>query len=239
MQSSFSLTTRTALFLLPLPLFAFLVWLKFSHSPIYWQIIQEDHILENQQFAFYLLAGLIAIPAARHFLKAGYKLHGILYSGLALMLVVVAMDEISWGQRIFNIETPEVIAERNVQDEITIHNLEVFQFHLHAAYIAVGAFGAFAWLLRLPFNPRENSIWRYVIADWYVSSWFFFLFLIYCIIDIAHYFEPTIFGHQIAIGNPVIFRDQEPAESFLATAFLIFVIDNYRKSKRLTRRYSA
>ena len=35
-------------------------------------------------------------------------------------------EEISWGQRIFNIATPETISQMNVQDETNIHNLEFF-----------------------------------------------------------------------------------------------------------------
>jgi len=46
---------------------------------------------------------------------------------LAVLFFVAAGEEISWGQRIFNIETPESIKQVNVQDELTIHNLDFFQ----------------------------------------------------------------------------------------------------------------
>jgi CDP-diglyceride synthetase len=36
-------------------------------------------------------------------------------------------EEISWGQRIFNIDTPEFMTEINDQNEINIHNIYVFQ----------------------------------------------------------------------------------------------------------------
>ncbi len=49
---------------------------------------------------------------------------------LILMLTVAFFaafgEEISWGQRIFNIATPEILSSINVQNEITIHNLEIF-----------------------------------------------------------------------------------------------------------------
>ena len=38
-------------------------------------------------------------------------------------------EEISWGQRIFGFETPEAIANSNIRDEFTIHNLEFFSAH--------------------------------------------------------------------------------------------------------------
>jgi hypothetical protein len=36
------------------------------------------------------------------------------------------LEEISWGQRIFNIETPQFLKNINMQKEITIHNLKIF-----------------------------------------------------------------------------------------------------------------
>ena len=38
-------------------------------------------------------------------------------------------EEISWGQRIFGFETPDAIAEGNIQGETNIHNWWVFNFH--------------------------------------------------------------------------------------------------------------
>lgn len=35
-------------------------------------------------------------------------------------------EEISWGQRIFNVQIPEILKEINVQNEINIHNISVF-----------------------------------------------------------------------------------------------------------------
>ncbi len=45
--------------------------------------------------------------------------------GLALIAFFGAGEEISWGQRIFNIQTPEALARVNVQEEITVHNIEI------------------------------------------------------------------------------------------------------------------
>jgi len=50
------------------------------------------------------------------------------------------MEEISWGQRIFNIQTPAFLAARNLQEEINIHNLEYGRthalFHVATLFIA-------------------------------------------------------------------------------------------------------
>ena len=45
---------------------------------------------------------------------------------LGILFLVIFLEEISWGQRIFNITTPESIREINMQGELNIHNLEIF-----------------------------------------------------------------------------------------------------------------
>lgn len=47
--------------------------------------------------------------------------------GLAAVFFVAAAEEVSWGQRIFGIETPNLIKDVNVQKELTLHNLILFQ----------------------------------------------------------------------------------------------------------------
>lgn len=49
------------------------------------------------------------------------------YLGLALIFFFGTGEEISWGQRIFGLETPEEWSEINVQEETNLHNLEIFQ----------------------------------------------------------------------------------------------------------------
>jgi hypothetical protein len=52
-----------------------------------------------------------------------------MFSAVILAMAVFCFfsggEEISWGQRIFHIKTPEYFAEHNTQDEMNIHNLVV------------------------------------------------------------------------------------------------------------------
>lgn len=52
------------------------------------------------------------------------KIRKIGYLITALIFFIGAGEEISWGQRIFKIETPESIAAINTQEEITLHNIK-------------------------------------------------------------------------------------------------------------------
>ena len=51
----------------------------------------------------------------------------IFYFLLSLMFLFGFLEEISWGQRVFNIETPDMIAKVNLQHEINLHNFEWFE----------------------------------------------------------------------------------------------------------------
>jgi hypothetical protein len=46
---------------------------------------------------------------------------------LALVFVFGAGEEISWGQRIFGVETPSELRDANAQEEITFHNLNALE----------------------------------------------------------------------------------------------------------------
>jgi hypothetical protein len=88
---------------------------------LYRQLVQEDALLEWATFWLLLLAAWnfagLALALRRRFER--FPLAAAL---LALFCVFVAMEEISWGQRIFNFDaTPELLAI-NSQREFNIHN---------------------------------------------------------------------------------------------------------------------
>lgn len=82
-------------------------------------LTREDHPLEwSGALAFLLAGGLFAVTARR------LRRRNLLVVGLALMLVLIGFEEISWGQRIFGFATPEGLNDANVQDEFNLHNIE-------------------------------------------------------------------------------------------------------------------
>ncbi len=85
----------------------------------------EDGPVETVGAAFFLLAALLMFIDWRRSGGAGRpRLHGL--GALALLLLVCAGEEISWGQRIFGWKPPPVIAEHNLQGETNLHNLALF-----------------------------------------------------------------------------------------------------------------
>lgn len=83
----------------------------------------EDGVVEDLT-AVLLLAPvpLLAVRAAR----AGRRRRWVaasLLAAVAFGLLVLGMEEISWGQRIFGFATPTALASANTQGEANLHNL--------------------------------------------------------------------------------------------------------------------
>lgn len=74
---------------------------------------------------FEWLTAICLFGAAIFFIVAS-KLKNIFLIILFLVFLFGTGEEISWGQRIFNFETPEYMKDHNVQKELNIHNLEFF-----------------------------------------------------------------------------------------------------------------
>ena len=96
-----------------------ILFLHYYQPWIYMGLILEDFWGEYATFVCYMLAFALlswTVVKNKNMRKPGYLL-------LALTMFLIAMDEISWAQRILNIETPHAISKLNYQSELTIHNI--------------------------------------------------------------------------------------------------------------------
>jgi hypothetical protein len=86
--------------------------------------MQEDAWVEWATFAAFLLAAVASLSLFGRGRRDGHRwpLVAIGRAGLALFCVFVAGEEISWGQRLFGIEPPEVFLAENYQQELNLHN---------------------------------------------------------------------------------------------------------------------
>ena len=75
-------------------------WLEASYPDIYYRSVQEDQALEWASFWSFFIAGGVFVLAAWRQRRTTRSLPWFL-AGLALFCVFVAMEEISWGQRVF------------------------------------------------------------------------------------------------------------------------------------------
>ncbi len=158
------------------PLFFILVTLgvKVFTPTLYSYSIKEDGFIEWCTALAFIAAGAFAFVVAARLWQDRRGLLAVLYAGFAAGMLLAALEEISWGQRLADIETPEYFMDRSTKEELNIHNLE--QFPLGPAFILVGFYGAFSRLLtpgtvkrRFP-SAVELLTPRYVIAAYFLPT---------------------------------------------------------------------
>jgi hypothetical protein len=144
-----------------------LLWVRSMNSPVLRAILQEDGPFENTQAVLYFLAGLgfllIYIKNSRNWW----------YLPLSLLLIWLAGEEISWGQRIFSIMSPAWEMKNNVQGELNLHNINGIHQHIRLAGVLfcifyfvvipflskyIAAIRGFISKLRLPVYPIWGEV---------------------------------------------------------------------------------
>jgi hypothetical protein len=108
-----------------LPIVGFLAavaWLEAGYPDLYYRSVQEDQVLEWASFwSFFIASGVFVVAAWRQRRATG-ALPWFLV-GLALFCVFVAMEEISWAQRVFGHRPPDYFLAENFQQELNVHNI--------------------------------------------------------------------------------------------------------------------
>ncbi len=137
----------------------------------------EDLFGEWGQTYFFATACVISLLVA-----TSKSPHRWFFAVLALALFYTVMEEISWGQRIFGIESPEFFKRHNLQREINLHNMlvgpistDTKDFIEYTVAIALALYGAlYPLILRLGWRP---AVWLYRtgIAAPPLYLWPFFL----------------------------------------------------------------
>jgi hypothetical protein len=125
-------------------------------------LFPEDHYFENLgALSLFVASGIsfyIFVRALKNRAVTGiHWLKLLVYLGLALLYFFGAGEEISWGQRIFHIQEPAELAKENVQHELNIHDLAIFENHewLKSDNIFTAFWLAFAVLI-----PFGSVVWK-------------------------------------------------------------------------------
>lgn len=93
---------------------------------------REDGIIENLSALFFFMAALVVLYLFFK-LKSDEKIYfpetkrNYFFLLLGLLFLFCFGEEISWGQRIFNVKTSDFMMKINMQSETNLHNLCFFQ----------------------------------------------------------------------------------------------------------------
>lgn len=102
--------------------------------------VQEDGFIENLTALFLFLCSIVCLFRVFEYRKMKKSLWVFTYAALAVLFFFAAGEEISWGQRIFGIESNEFFLEHNKQAETNLHNMIVKGKNLNKLIFAAPMF---------------------------------------------------------------------------------------------------
>lgn len=213
----------------PFLFISLLISLKAVSRHQYWKIMAvEDGPAEYLTSVAYIAASIICIAMFTRLKKKQWTSPTAVMIGLmAAVFFIVAMEEISWGQRIFSIQSPEFFQTYNGQEEITLHNF-LSRYPLHMVFIVVGLYGSFAWkFFPEKFKTRFPKIAQFLVPSRLLQWYFLPTTLLYLYYD---YISPIlinvlgleIFQWQHSIHGWIIGKDQEPIELLMSIGVMMF-----------------
>lgn len=136
----------------------------FIDTNFYIFLVSEDHLVEYLT-ALFLLISFVVISSR---IYQSWKNTSVKQKiGLACMgaaMFVGFGEEISWGQRIFELHTPEFFKAYNLQNETNIHNLKIKGVKLNKWVFTYGAMLVFLIYFSSPFLVNRNRRFKkYVV----------------------------------------------------------------------------
>jgi hypothetical protein len=153
-------------------------------------------------------------------IKAGHVWQALIFAGFAFANLFIAGEEIAWGQRIFNIETPDTLKEINAQGEITVHNIGRIQDVFNLVMFLAAGYGVIAY-----FANKQIQMERFWDKANYLLAPPLFLvpsFLVAFAYKLIRYTVVRTPGFTVT-------RYAELAELCLAFGFFVFTWMNYRR----------
>jgi hypothetical protein len=143
--------------------------------------LREDGWIENLTVVFLLASSGIAIYRALGYMKRKAPMAVFFWAMTAFLFFFAAGEEISWGQRIFGLETPDFFIDKNLQNETNLHNLEIKGFKVNKwifSRLLFAVMGFYLLLLR-PLVARF-SFFRGLVAKFQVplARWFYVFVLL-------------------------------------------------------------
>lgn len=216
----------------------YVIILSLQDIEAYRHLISEDSYVEYSSSLFWFLAALIlSFSYIRSSSKNKiYNQNVLPYLLLSLFFLVCAGEEISWGQRIFNLGTPDYLKAINVQNEITLHNIGSISIFSNAFFFLTVIF-----FILVPYVRVRNTGFRQFTDFYAMPNPNIHVVIVYCISLGIWFIIGVRFGtlgfHPFSFyaENYYTQMDDEIFEFLAAYSFLCFSIMEAFKETRLER----
>lgn len=192
----------------------------------------EDGVSEWWSVATYAFAAALASAAAWRLKQVGWRKLALLNCFIAGVFVLGGLEEISWGQRLFNWGTPEALSALNQQGETTIHNVGSFDsvishFLFWASIVALVSASARAFWHRRGGVTSADFIWPSLTL-----SPAFLMILVWRMGDI---WDPVNLPRLIMEAFNLASQGSEVPEVLLGLCICIYTYGNLRRAKALAK----
>ena len=212
-SSLYKLIHFLSITVIPLLLVVFAVIFTIDRR-VYMQLILEDALVEWLTFVFLFLSGLLSFFIATRIRKRTHRYHWF-FIAFSLFCILASLEEISWGQRVFGIRSPEFFFWNSDNGEMNVHNVMQKWYEIKTKHITGWSLFLYGTCLpMLALNHRIRSLFeriRFVVPPPVLAFSFFIAALM--MID-----RPT--GKEEEIG-----------ELFFGLCFFLFMLMEYLKEK--------
>ncbi len=198
---------RLVFWVFPLPLGGFAL-LYLRDPATYLRLLDEDGVVEWVTVVLLGVAAALATLRARTMRNRRHPIWRF-YGAFGCFCALAALEELSWGQRLLGIESPDFFVRHSDQREINLHN--VFQqwsgmTTKWVAALSLSAFGvALPILRRLPTIRAWASRWHVVVPP---------LVLV-----------PGFLAAALLMLDLPTYEEEELAELFFALGFVLLLLD--------------
>jgi hypothetical protein len=187
----------------------------------------EDRLLEWAQALCFAAAAVAIAVAARRARALGRRGAARLFALGAAACALAFLEEISWGQRVFDWSTPEVLRQVNRQGETNLHNLAPIHPLQGWIGLAVAAVGAGGWMLPRRLLGGEKGTLRLALPGPLCCLYFAqYAAYLLCLQVQDHVFERPLLR----------ITWQEAFETPFAAGFLVYGLDRLRALRRASGR---
>ncbi|MDD5323236.1 MAG: hypothetical protein PHD43_22020 [Methylococcales bacterium] len=195
-------------------LFAVFLFIPTTRQATLW-MLDENHPVELLTFVFALTGGIFGLALARRARKQGEKTLVVnFYIFFSVALIFIAMEEVAWGQKFFEFDTPTAWRAINLQGETTLHNVMGLQGHSEILRLIFGLGGLVG--VCLSFHLYFQKIGAPVI----LLSWFLII-TFHAAVDVYNDFFPIEPRFDYYIN-----RTSELVELLIAISGFLYVILN-------------
>lgn len=169
------------------------------------ELVKEDNFFEWWQVIILVLSLILSMLLAR---EAKEKNVRVMWIMVGCVFLLVILDEISYGQRLFGVATPMDWQSRNTQGEINFHNDELVSPFITQGYAVIGFLGTTLWWWkeRLKLRWGGGSLLKLITPSRGVA-WYFLVLALYNFFVLCRWFEwqplSNIVGYRGFWSEPI------------------------------------